>query len=80
MPVTYRRLYGWTGTKWIEVRVDEDGNLIASSETTATVGGIALQRVFDVNVNEVLDDILSELNLMNLHLQSMTDEEFNNGN
>jgi hypothetical protein len=78
MPVTFRRLYGWNGEEWIPVVVDEDGHLIADSDSEATVGGRTFQHVSDMNANETLSNILSELKKMNLHLQAITDEEIKN--
>lgn len=37
-------------------------------------------RVFDPTNNLILREILAELKLMNLHLASITDEEFENDN
>jgi hypothetical protein len=75
MPVTFRRLYGWTGTEWVPVVVDEDGHFIAESDSEATVGGRTFQQVSDLNASKTLKNILDELKIMNLHLQTMTDEE-----
>ena len=79
MPVAFRRLYGWDeeNERWIPVLVDPDGNLLASSDSDAedTVGNITFQRVSDLNTTEVLGDILTQLKIMNTHLQIITDEE-----
>ena len=77
MPVAFRRLYGWDeeNERWIPVLVDPDGNLLASSDAEDTVGNITFQRVSDLNTTEVLGDILTQLKIMNTHLQILTDEE-----
>ena len=75
--LAFRRMYGWDDENeaWIPILVDEDGNLSISSETDATFGNVTFQRVNDLNANEVLGDILSQLKIMNTQLQILTSEE-----
>jgi len=79
MPVTFRRLYGWDGEEWIKVKVDEDGNLLAASNTDATISGVLSQRVSDLNGTEALGEILNQLKIMNLQLSLLTDTEIQDG-
>jgi hypothetical protein len=60
-----------TRDEWVEELVEDQ---------VITKGGQNRFIVSDQDVYELLGQILNELKTMNLHLQAMTDEEFNNAN
>jgi len=75
MPVAFRRLYGWSGTEWVEVAVDDDGNIKTSPDSEFEKAGMTMMRVSDMSSTELLGQIVAELKIMNTHLQILTDEE-----
>jgi hypothetical protein len=72
------RMYGYDSEngRWRRLSIDEDGNI--TSAASLEKGGMGYMLVSDMDQNDLLGDILNQLKIMNTHLQSMTDEEFNN--
>ena len=67
------RIYGWTGTKWEKITVDSSGTLVPSN----SIGAQTVASVTDARVLDVMSEVLSELKIMNTHLQIITGEEIN---
>jgi hypothetical protein len=77
MPLAHRRLYGWDeeNEEWVKILVDEDGKLTLSPDIGVEVGGVTAQRVFDLNINDLLGEIINQLKIMNTHLSILTRQE-----
>ena len=59
-----------------KVQADEDGNLmvnLSESELSQAEGGQKELRVSDDNAQELLNEVLKQLKIMNMHLALMTD-------
>jgi len=69
-------MWGWDGENWQRLVTDSDGVLIP----TNVEAGVKVMKTSDTNMRGIMNDILNELKIMNLHLQTMTDEEFKDVN
>jgi len=69
----YRRID--PDTRYVRV-VDDEGNTTLTSITELLESGLGESR----SSRDILGEVLAELKIMNLHLQAMTDEEFDNVN